>query len=96
MEFKFRRWNECQTQLASGLGDEWRYLTAVYTAFELLTADREWRSADELLDDDLDDGDDIEYILLTRKEIERALDVLWPLTALPRNIQLRVPEIYGV
>src|SRR5665811_280060 len=72
--FETRRWAQYELTVVQAIGDEWAQLTAVYTAFGLLNADREnRRGSNEGIHDD---GDDFTYFELTVEAASKAAQTL--------------------
>ena len=92
IRFNSEAWKANRQTLASVPAPLWTGLSSVYSAFELLKADTEWHKPDERIDD----GDDLEYILLTGEKGHECIGELAKLAEVTDPSALFIPEYYWV
>ena len=95
-EFATQRWSQHELTVVKVLGGEWAQLVAVYTAFGLLNADREIRLEDGWHNAQGLEGDDFDYLELTLKSAERAIQALRKWAGLGPKDSIRIQEYFCV
>lgn len=88
VDFATSRWKDHEPTLAACPDDEWQHVSLVYTAFELLNADRRRRGTRGVIDD----PDDIDYMVRAADEARDALALLQRVAGVHDTRHLVLPE----
>lgn len=95
-EFATQRWAQHELTVVKALGGEWVRLVAVYTAFDLLNADRKIRLEEGWHKGQGLEGDDFDYLELTLNSADKAVQALRKWAGLGPKDSIRIQEYFGV
>lgn len=95
-EFETERWAQNELTVVKALGAEWAHLVSVYTAFDLLNADRKIRLEEGWCKGQGLEGDDFDYLELTLERAEKAAQALRKWAGLGPGDSLRIQEYFCV